>query len=87
MRYKLFNLFLFYQKKVARGRVMFFILLTTIRVFCIFLLFITYNALRTKCHAENSEFFASVLISRNFAHAKFRENKTLAKWRNHSVVY
>ena len=28
-----------------------------------------------------------VSFSRNFAHAKFRENKTIAKWRNHSVVY
>ena len=35
----------------------------------------------------NSETFARDLISRNFAYAKFRENKTLAKWRNHSVVY
>ena len=35
----------------------------------------------------NSEIFARTLFSRNFAYAKFRENKTLAKWRNHSVVY
>ena len=35
----------------------------------------------------NSEIFARVLFSRNFAYAKFRENKILAKWRNHSVVY
>ena len=35
----------------------------------------------------NSEIFSRVLISRNFAYAKFRENKTLAKWQNHSVVY
>ena len=35
----------------------------------------------------NSEFFARVYFSRNFAYAKFRENQILAKWRNHSVVY
>ena len=35
----------------------------------------------------NSEFFARVLFSRNFAYAKFCENKTLAKWQNHSDVY
>ena len=28
----------------------------------------------------NSKIFASALFSRNFAYAKFRENKTLAKW-------
>ena len=35
----------------------------------------------------NSEIFARVSFSRNFANAKFRENKILAKWRNHSVDY
>ena len=36
----------------------------------------------------NSEIFARTLFSRNFAYAaKFRENKTLAKWQNYSVVY
>ena len=35
----------------------------------------------------NSEIFAMVLFSRNFAAAKFRENKSLAKWRNHCTVY
>ena len=35
----------------------------------------------------NSEIFARVLFSRNFAYAQFRENKVLAKWRNHSVNY
>ena len=35
----------------------------------------------------NSEIFARILFSRNFAYAKFRENKLLAKWRNHYVVY
>ena len=35
----------------------------------------------------NSEIFARVLFTRNFAYAKFRENKILAKWRNHSVDY
>ena len=31
----------------------------------------------------NPETYARVLFSRNFAYAKFRENKILAKWRNH----
>ena len=35
----------------------------------------------------DSDIFARVLFSRNFAYAKFPENKILAKWRNHSVVY
>ena len=35
----------------------------------------------------NTEIFGRVLFSRNFAYAKFRENKILAKWRNHSVDY
>ena len=35
----------------------------------------------------NLEIFARTLFSRNFAYAKFRENKTIAKWQNHSVVY
>ena len=38
-------------------------------------------------HTVNSEIFARTLFSRNFAYAKFRENKTLAKWQNQSVVY
>ena len=38
-------------------------------------------------HTVNSENFVRVLFSRNFADAEFRENKTLAKWRNHSVIY
>ena len=35
----------------------------------------------------DSESFARFLFSRNFTYAKFRENKILTKWRNHSVVY
>ena len=35
----------------------------------------------------NSKNFARVLFLRNFAGVKFRENKPLAKWQNHSVVY
>ena len=37
----------------------------------------------------NSEIFARTLFSRNFAYAKFHENKPLAKWLNYSqtVVY
>ena len=31
--------------------------------------------------------FVMVLFSRNFAYAKFGENKILAKLRNHSVDY
>ena len=30
--------------------------------------------------------FREGFISRNFADAKFRENKALAKWRNHYIV-
>ena len=35
----------------------------------------------------NSEIFARVLFSRNFAFAKFREIQILAKRRNHFVIY
>ena len=35
----------------------------------------------------NSEIFARVLFSRNFAYAKLGENKILAKWRDLSVIY
>ena len=31
----------------------------------------------------NSEIFVRVLYLRNFAYAKFRENKILKKWRNY----
>ena len=34
----------------------------------------------------NSEIFARTLFSRNFAYAKFRENKTLAECQNHSFI-
>ena len=40
-----------------------------------------------KLYTVNSEIFARTLFSRNLAYAKFRKNKTLAKWQNHSVVY
>ena len=35
----------------------------------------------------NLEIFVRTLFSRNFAYAKFREDKALAKWQNDSVVY
>ena len=35
----------------------------------------------------NSEIFGRVLLSRNFAGRKIRENKTHVKWQKHSVVY
>ena len=35
----------------------------------------------------NSEIFARVIFSRNFAYAKFRENIIVAKWRNHSMSF
>ena len=38
-------------------------------------------------YTVNSEIFARVLFSRDFAYAKFRANRTLANWRNHSVFY
>ena len=45
---------------------------------CLFLLFL---------YIISSEIFVIVLFSRNFTYAKFRENKILAKWQNHSVDY
>ena len=39
---------------------------------------------KTRSINVNSEIFARILFSRNFAY--FRENKILEKWRNHSVV-
>ena len=48
------------------------------------------RVVRKAGNTVNSEIFARTLILRNFAYAKyakFRENKTLAKWQNHSVVY
>ena len=38
-------------------------------------------------YTVNLEIFATVLFSRNFADAEFRENKTLAKWRKLFVLY
>ena len=35
----------------------------------------------------NLKIFARILFSQNFAYAKFRENKILLKWRDHSVDY
>ena len=35
----------------------------------------------------NSEIFVSVLFSRNFEAAKFHENRTLTKMRNHLLMY
>ena len=37
-------------------------------------------------YTVNLEIFARVLFSRNSAYAKIRENETLVKWRDHSVV-
>ena len=44
------------------------------------------RVIRIVQYTVNSEIFARTLFSRNFA-AKFRENKTFAKWQNHSAVY
>ena len=38
-------------------------------------------------YTVNSEIFTRTLFLRNFAYAKFRENKNLTKWQNHSVLY
>ena len=38
-------------------------------------------------HTVNSVIFARVLFSRNFANAKFRENKIPRNGEKHSVVY
>ena len=35
----------------------------------------------------NLEIFARILFMRNFVDVKFRENKNLAKWRKHFVLY
>ena len=35
----------------------------------------------------NSEIFSRLLFTQNFAHAKFLESKTLAKWPYYSVIY
>ena len=35
----------------------------------------------------NSEIFARVLFLPNFAYLKFREDKNLTNWRNHSVIF
>ena len=40
-----------------------------------------------KLYTVNLKIFASVVFSRNFACAKFRENTILTNCRNHSVVY
>ena len=37
----------------------------------------------TTIFTVNLEIFARISFSRNFADAKFCENKALAKWRNH----
>ena len=42
---------------------------------------------RRSVHTVNSEIFARTLFSRDFAYAKFRENKILAKGPNDSVIY
>ena len=49
----------------------------------------TFLALNVDSNTVNTEIFARTLFSRNFAYAKFRENKTreMAKSVNHSVVY
>ena len=41
----------------------------------------------TSVSTVNLEFFARVLFSQNFAYAMFCENKTLAIWLDHPVVY
>ena len=58
-------------------------------VFKFILLGLLYLEFKFKCLHEDtvdSKIFARVLFSGNFAYAKFRENKTLGKWQNHSVV-
>ena len=41
----------------------------------------------TYTRSVNPEILARDLFSQNVAGTKFHENKTLEKWRNHSVVY
>ena len=40
-----------------------------------------------KYGTENSEIFARVLFSGNFAYVKFRENNILANWRKLFAIY
>ena len=42
---------------------------------------------KVTAYTANSEIFVRILFSRNFADGKFFGNNTLAKCRNHSVVY
>ena len=44
-------------------------------------------ALLKKKSTVNSENFAMVLCSQNFADAGFHKNKTLAEWQNYNVDY
>ena len=59
----------------------------------LFIVSILYPTLLSKAvnllmvHTVDSEIFARVLFSRNFAYAKFRENQTLANWGYDSVVF
>ena len=46
---------------------------------------LTHNVNPDQTATVNSVILARVLFSGNFAYAKFRENKILVKWRNHSV--
>ena len=47
-----------------------------------------YCLVRPIClNTVNSEIFVRVLFLRNFAYAKFLENKIPTNWRDHSVVY
>ena len=47
---------------------------------CLFFCSVVLSVLSSFAITVNSEIFARVLLSRNFAHAKFRVNKILAKW-------
>ena len=48
------------------------------------------NEIFTQCKCQQECKFGNFresLLTGNFAYAKFRENKILAKWQNHSVDY
>ena len=69
---------------VPRGCLQFVIVVFPDHTHLLFLVSLSYHLSLRSLFTVNSEMFARTLSSRNFAYAKFRENKTFAKWQNHS---
>ena len=93
MRLSILSLFCnkFYKFNNTGAQLLDLIYYMTLKYFEISFLYAKLNILPCILHTVmdiitvNSEIFARVLFSRNFAYAKFRENKILMKWRYHSV--